>query len=808
MTRVERTASCALATIALFASSLVGTGQTPTPPPAGQVPATPPAGGARGGQPGQVFAPAPGQGARGGGRGGVPAPSVEYNQMDHGPFVSTTLGTDPVTEKAIVVKVGPDSAVAFDTDLLRISAAWTGGFLTWYAARDGLQSWPTPVGTPLFSTAKAPGWTRTGTFSDPRSYPVGPLPKTWGHYKGLYLSGDQTVFSYTVGTTQVLEAAGAVMLADRAAITRTFNVARTTDTLSLRVLEVPDGALLEPQTGYLRIRRIGKTEQRFVGARGLPPAAKYRVADRQLVLDLPALSADTRFELTISPPLTARVVPFQSALAAHVQQSAGLADLGAGRPAAAVRWPAIETQAETGTGDGPFLVDTFTIPETNPWKSWIRLSGMDFLADGRAVVSSVTGDVWMVSGIGPKLGALSWKRYATGLNQPLGVKVVNDRIYVTGRDQITILNDRNSDGEADFYENFNNDFLAADNFHEFTMHLETDSKGNFYVTKGTAWPAIAEDMAVPATPQNGTLMRLPSDGSRLEVVASGLRHPNGFAIGPNDQMAFADNQGNWLPTSVLHLIKPGGVYGFVPTAHTPQPPREFEMPIVWLPHAFDNSPGSPVWITSPQWGPLAGKLLLTSYGKATLSLVLTEQVNGQIQGAVMNLPLRFVSGLMRARFRPDGHLYLAGLSNWQSEGAKKGGWHRVRYTGKPLHLPVAFSVKSNAIELTFSEPLDAKQAVDPQSYSIQQANYRWHAPYGSPMYKVSNPEQQGMDPVTVGTIRLSRDRKTVTLEIPGLQTVQQMQVSYILRAADGAELRQTLHNTINAVPGAAPPPRR
>ena len=72
------------------------------------------------------------------------------------------------------------------------------------------------------------------------------------------------------------------------------------------------------------------------------------------------------------------------------------------------------------------------------------------------------------------------------------------------------------------------------------------------------------------------------------------------------------------------------------------------------------------------------------------------------------------------------------------------------------------------------------------------------------MYKPSNPEQQGMDPVNISRIRLSRDRKTVTLEIPNLQPVQQLQIGYILRAADGAELRQTLHSTINWVPGGRP----
>ena len=80
------------------------------------------------------------------------------------------------------------------------------------------------------------------------------------------------------------------------------------------------------------------------------------------------------------------------------------------------------------------------------------------------------------------------------------------------------------------------------------------------------------------------------------MVATGLRHPNGFAVGPNDEMAYADNQGNWLPTSVVHLIRRGASTDFAPTAQTPKPPKQFEKPIVWLPHAFDNSPGNPIWV--------------------------------------------------------------------------------------------------------------------------------------------------------------------------------------------------------------------
>ena len=62
-----------------------------------------------------------------------------------------------------------------------------------------------------------------------------------------------------------------------------------------------------------------------------------------------------------------------------------------------------------------------------------------------------------------------------------------DKIYVLGRDQITRLHDLNNDGEADFYENFNNDTVVTPNYHEFCLDLQTDSKGNFYFSKGSPW---------------------------------------------------------------------------------------------------------------------------------------------------------------------------------------------------------------------------------------------------------------------------------------------------------------------------------
>src|SRR6516225_633108 len=62
--------------------------------------------------------------------------SVPGAGMDYGPFFTSTLSrgksekdADILAFKAVTVKVGKDAALSFDTDLLRMAAGWTGGFL-------------------------------------------------------------------------------------------------------------------------------------------------------------------------------------------------------------------------------------------------------------------------------------------------------------------------------------------------------------------------------------------------------------------------------------------------------------------------------------------------------------------------------------------------------------------------------------------------------------------------------------------------------------------------------------------------------
>jgi len=764
-------------------------------------------------------------------------PSDNMNPMNHGPFVTSTIAHDPlvsssiVVNKGIAVKLGThhQAVMTFDTDLLRIASAWTGGFLHWYLERDGLENWPSPDGLTHFETSKTPGWSTDGNFKDPRSWPYGPIPKEQGRYKGLYINGESILFSYSVADSDILELPGFEQVNGHPVFTRTISLSPSEKNLSLRVLLVPENAkiaefALSDSKAYIIITVGNQT--RAVGIQGLSEATSaWRVQNRHLILDLPKLEQPQQFKLAIGPILQGDGSSYMSN---YVLQAAKLDDLSEYMLPGPRLWETLHTNAVMGNSQGAFAVDELSIPTDNPWKSFIRLMDVDFLSDGRAVVASLSGDVWLVDGIKENLETLQWQRYATGLYQPSGVKVVDDQVYVIGRDQLTKLHDLNNDGFADFYENVNNEIMASTNFHAFTLNLETDKEGNFYIAKSTPWPPFSRGIGpsrdAEITPHHGVLFKLSPDGEQLEIIATGLRNPNGMDVSPEGEIVYADNEGNWVPTGKVHRIKRGAFHGFIPAAHQVQRPESFELPIVWTPHFMDNSPAKPMFITSDQWPvELHDDLLLASYGRASLSLILKEEVDGLWQGAHVTLPLIFKSGLERGRFHTDGHLYLAGMTSWQSIGEKWGSFHRVRYTGLPLEVPIAVNTKSGGIELRFSQVLDPVAATNPANYNLQKWTYPWTSQYGTrgKVFSVDNPGETKPDPVQVTQIRLSDDGKSVFFEIPTLTPgavnssigVQEslpdmieaslglvVAISYQISTKEGEKLSHTIHKTIHRVP--------
>jgi hypothetical protein len=185
----------------------------------------------------------------------------------------------------------------------------------------------------------------------------------------------------------------------------------------------------------------------------------------------------------------------------------------------------------------------------------------------------------------------------------------------------------------------------------------------------------------------------------------------------------------------------------------------------------------------------------------SLFKVMYEETDGVAQGGVVRFPLKFDSGIMRLRFSPlDGQLYTCGLVVWQSNGARQGAFHRVRYTGKPVTLPRDLRVKKNGVEITFTRPLDKGSVADLQNWSVERWNYQWTENYGSPEFSVADPSKKAHDAVDVKSARLSADGRTVFLNLSVVEPVMQQKIKFSVQAEDGTRVEQEIYHTINKVP--------
>lgn len=775
---------------------------------------------------------------RGDTRGPAPSKIEPWIAMDYGPHLINTyeIGRDGsnFAFKGIAVRLDPGPGgisrgrdwMVFDHDTLRVAAAWSAragstdpAFIDWQGIHfDGQHNaHPHVSGLIAFANPNGPGWAdpETGRFDDPRPMgrdgrPYGPLPRKWAHYRGLYACGPQNVISYTVGTTSILELAGVTATdgdeTPKPVFERSFQIGPRTKNLILAVATDPARAaslILMPiedgkQTaevvvfGPLASETAGRgqpdTETLIAGLRPAVPGASWSAGPTgRLMLTIPSGKEPLAFTLWQTRTV-GRGKESAGAATRVVNRSAGPAvDLSKLMHGGPRRWlEVLETRPKLGNDAGPYAVDVLTHPTSNPWLAQMRFTGLDFFDDGDfAAVCAWDGDVWRVGGLGG--GGLTWQRIASGLFQPLGLKIVRGKIHVTCRDQLVILHDLNGDGETDFYENFNNDHQVTEHFHEFAMGLQVDGDGNFYYAKSArhALPALV--------PHHGTLLRISSDGSRTDILANGFRAANGVCLNPDGTFIVTDQEGHWNPKNRINRVKPGGFYGNMLGYHevTDSSDSAMEQPLCWITNAFDRSPAELLWVTSRRFGPLEGSLLNLSYGYGKIYVVPHENVGGQWQGGMSELPLPpFPTGIMRGRFSPlDGQLYVCGMYSWAGSATAPGGIYRVRYTGRPVYLPVAMHARKQGLDITFTGPLDRAAAADAQRYAVKIWGLKRTEKYGSEHYNEHRLQVKGAS--------LSEDGRTAHLEIPEIGPTWCMEIKYSLKSAPGEPVNGMIHNTIH-----------
>ena len=699
----------------------------------------------------------------------------------HGRFLASTIPLPGgFAEKGLVIKVGEkeEVSVCYDLKRLNMMAAWSGGFLEFHQARFGLIRHLKPVGSMMFHNLTGLGW------SDPTT-----------QYIGLYPHNDRVVLDYKIGTTRILESPWLEKNGDTLATTREFRVglvgkelwvplssfsgARETDDAEVSKLEV-DGvsfAVLEVENDYM-----------VAAVQSDNPSTKVVVKNNQLWLKLGKSDSITSVKSLIWRGSKKSLAEFKKLVSqSKLKPIAELSRVGK------KLWPeSVTTTGAIGEQNGlGYTVDTIRLPFKNPYNSLFFVSGHDWFDNGDMVVATVHGEVWLAKNVDEKLDRVVWKRYATGLYQPLGIRVVQNKAYVLCRDQIVRLWDRDQNDEADFYECFHADVTTSTGVHDYVCCLETDVDGNFYYIHA-----------------NDGVVRVSADGKKKMIVATGFRNPNGMGVRFSDGLVTAAPQeGEWTPASAVCEVIEGRHYGYRgPKQKTVQSPLGYEKPLVFLPRLVDNSSGGQFWSNSENWGLLNNRMFHLSYGKCTMHLVLRDIVRSddnkrivETQGAVVPFPFEFESGVCRGRMSPhDGQLYLSGLKGWTTTAVRDGCLQRVRFTGEAkaesTFCPNSYKVFTNGIELGFTHPVDP-QSIQSTSFTVQAWNYRYSKNYGSPEFKISNPNQQGRDQWLVQSVRMLDGNRKLFLEIPELKVADQVAIG-IKVGAEKSKYDGTLYATI------------
>jgi len=339
----------------------------------------------------------------------MPAPVAEAS----GQWILGTVGVgkqkdgsiDSTGLKGLAVRLGDDGkkGIAYDLDLCRPIGAWSGRFTT----EMNLMSrgdYPTAVGETIFVTTDVAGFAPGADAAalSPRKG-FGPLPQGQARFKGFHNAGRSVVVRWEVGGVAVDETAEVVTANEVQFVVRTLEIAPSDKGLTVLLGKGSDSA---------RIVTLG--------------AAKVESLDGNAVARIAGAKDVTVVRIAYLPAGVPLPQSFDADLPSKLLKSSK------------TLWPeTVETVGKLSDKQGEaYVVDDVKLPVANPWKAQMFTSAFDFLPDGRAVISTFHGDVFVVSGIDDKLAKVTWRRFAAGLYHPLGLKVVNGEIYVTCRDDI------------------------------------------------------------------------------------------------------------------------------------------------------------------------------------------------------------------------------------------------------------------------------------------------------------------------------------------------------------------------------------
>jgi mono/diheme cytochrome c family protein len=451
------------------------------------------------------------------------------------------------------------------------------------------------------------------------------------------------------------------------------------------------------------------------------------------------------------------------------------------------------------TSTEPYVVDDIELPTENPWRRNVRPGDVQFLKDGTGAVVTLDGDVWLVRSMHESAGRALWRRFASGLHEPLTLAIRDDQIHVYDRNGIWRLRDTNGDGEADVHELFSNAFAQTADMREFPNTIRLAPGGEFVIAKGN-------QQATTIGKHNGHVLRISADGRTATSLGYGFRQPNLGVSVRTGLVTASDQQGHYIPTTPLHIVRDRQFYGFLsdkePREKYPAPIAD---PLTWIPHATNASAMSQVWLFGARMGPLNDGLVHIGFNKPELFRVMLNERSAKPQAALVSITRAFDFPPNNGAVNPaDGQLYIAGFQilGWGTTAPRLTGMGRVRYTGTVAPLPRDVVPMDKGILARFDVALDPRAATNPDNYSITSWKYKRTYQYGSPQFKADG--TPGIDRLTPSSAYLSKDGRSVFIAVPNMTPAMQMRVGWSLTSADGTKFQESAFFTPYDLPPFAP----
>ena len=443
----------------------------------------------------------------------------------------------------------------------------------------------------------------------------------------------------------------------------------------------------------------------------------------------------------------------------------------------------------------------------------LEVSGMAALPGDRMAIAIRKGEIWIAEKL--STGRPVYKKFASGLHEPLGLALHKGDLFTVQRSELTRLRDTDGDGRADEYLTHAKGWGVTGNYHEYAYGPAVDKAGNL-------WVALNCSIGKGPNPNNrwrGWSLRVKPDGS-WAPMSGGFRSPSGIGTNLAGDMFATDQQGNWFPACPLIHVKRGAFHGHADalqftklpgaTFQVKQPlPKNltvaeaarripaYRLPAVWFPYRKMGMSTTDILADSTRgkFGPFAGQLFCGEFTMSFVSRVFLEKVGGEYQGACF----RFRDGLdcaaLRLQWGADGSMYI-GQSNrgWNSLGTKSYGLQRLQWTGRTPFEIKTMSARPDGFVLTFTKPVDRATAINPKSYTLSSYTYPYQSKYGG--------KEIDGKMLTVNSAKLDAADTTVHLKINGLREgyVHELHADGVRDSKGQTLLHREAYYTLNRIP--------